>query len=121
MHIQVTTTLTPTAALADSHSFVLQESGERHELCKEIRANKESLIGICAKTQKFNGKGSEGNTKTRDCRLRSKHVQMHDPRVFGWGIHGLCCRMRYCYSGRRNFTCYDCKRVSIKAKMRSTV
>lgn len=40
-------------ALVDPHSFVLQESGERHELCKEIRANKESLIGICAKTQKF--------------------------------------------------------------------
>jgi ligand-binding sensor protein len=40
-------------ALVDPHSFVLQESGERHELCKAIRANKDSLIGICAKTQKF--------------------------------------------------------------------
>ena len=43
-------------ALVDPHSFVLQESGERHELCKAIRANKESLIGICAKTQKFMAK-----------------------------------------------------------------
>jgi len=40
-------------ALVDPHSFVLQESGERHELCKAIRANKDSLIEICARTQKF--------------------------------------------------------------------
>ena len=40
-------------ALVDPHSFVLQESGERHELCKLIRSNKETLISICAKTQKF--------------------------------------------------------------------
>lgn len=40
-------------ALVDPQSFVLQESGERHELCKAIRANKESLISICARTQKF--------------------------------------------------------------------
>jgi ligand-binding sensor protein len=40
-------------ALVDPHSFVLQESGERHELCKTIRANKETLISICAQTQKF--------------------------------------------------------------------
>jgi ligand-binding sensor protein len=43
-------------ALVDPHSFVLQESGERHELCKAIRANKESLIDICARTQKFMSK-----------------------------------------------------------------
>ena len=43
-------------ALVDTQSFVLQESGERHELCKAIRANKESLIGICARTQKFMSK-----------------------------------------------------------------
>jgi ligand-binding sensor protein len=43
-------------ALVDPQSFVLQESGERHELCKTIRANKESLIGICARTQKFMAK-----------------------------------------------------------------
>ena len=43
-------------ALVDPHSFVLQESGERHKLCKEIRAKKESLIGICARTQKFMAK-----------------------------------------------------------------
>ena len=43
-------------ALVDPQSFVLQESGERHELCKAIRANKESLIGICARTQKFMSK-----------------------------------------------------------------
>jgi len=40
-------------ALVDPQSYVLQESGERHELCKAIRANKESLISICARTQKF--------------------------------------------------------------------
>jgi ligand-binding sensor protein len=43
-------------ALVDPQSFVLQESGERHELCKAIRDNKESLIAICAKTQKFMSK-----------------------------------------------------------------
>ncbi len=43
-------------ALVDPQSFILQESGERHELCKAIRANKESLIDICAKTQKFMAK-----------------------------------------------------------------
>ena len=43
-------------ALVSPDSFVLQESGERHELCKAIRANKESLIGICARTQKFMSK-----------------------------------------------------------------
>jgi ligand-binding sensor protein len=43
-------------ALVDPQSFILQESGERHELCKTIRANKESLIGICARTQKFMAK-----------------------------------------------------------------
>ena len=43
-------------ALVDPHSFVIQESGERHELCKAIRANKDSLIGICAQTQKFMAK-----------------------------------------------------------------
>ena len=48
--------LTMPTALVDPQSFVLQESGERHELCKAIRANKESLIGICARTQKFMSK-----------------------------------------------------------------
>jgi len=43
-------------ALVDPHSFVLQESGERHDLCAAIRADKDSLIGICAKTQKFMSK-----------------------------------------------------------------
>ena len=43
-------------ALVDPQSFILQESGERHELCKAIRANKDSLIGICARTQKFMSK-----------------------------------------------------------------
>ncbi|MBW1780605.1 MAG: PocR ligand-binding domain-containing protein [Deltaproteobacteria bacterium] len=43
-------------ALVSPDSFVLQESGERHELCKAIRADKESLIGICARTQKFMSK-----------------------------------------------------------------
>ena len=43
-------------ALVDPQSFILQESGERHELCKAIRANKESLIDICARTQKFMAK-----------------------------------------------------------------
>jgi len=38
-------------ALVDPHSFILQDSGERHELCKAIRSNKQSLIEICAKTQ----------------------------------------------------------------------
>ena len=47
-------------ALVDPQSFILQESGERHELCKAIRANKESLIEICARTQKFmSGKARE--------------------------------------------------------------
>lgn len=46
-------------ALVDPQSFVLQESGERHELCKAIRANKESLINICARTQKFMKKEAE--------------------------------------------------------------
>jgi len=41
------------AALVDPHGFILQESGERHELCRAIRANKESLMEICAKTQRF--------------------------------------------------------------------
>lgn len=41
------------SALVDPHSFVLQESGERHPLCAAIRAKKDSLIGICAQTQKF--------------------------------------------------------------------
>ena len=48
--------LTMPTALVDPQSFVLQESGERHELCKAIRANKESLISICARTQKFMSK-----------------------------------------------------------------
>ncbi|MBW1732889.1 MAG: PocR ligand-binding domain-containing protein [Deltaproteobacteria bacterium] len=43
-------------ALVDTSSFVLQESGERHELCAAIRSKMESLIGICAKTQKFMAK-----------------------------------------------------------------
>ena len=50
-------------ALVDPHSFVLQESGERHELCKAIRANKESLIGICARTQKFMSKEAKETRK----------------------------------------------------------
>ena len=40
-------------ALVDTQSFLLQASGERHELCKAIRANKESMIDICSRTQKF--------------------------------------------------------------------
>jgi len=43
-------------ALVDPQSFVLQESGQRHELCKAIRAKKDSLIGICAQTQKYMAK-----------------------------------------------------------------
>jgi len=40
-------------ALVDPHSFVLQESGERHDLCSAIRARKDTLMSICAQTQKF--------------------------------------------------------------------
>ena len=40
-------------ALVDPQSYVFQESGERHELCRAIRANKELLMSICARTQKF--------------------------------------------------------------------
>ncbi|OPX36190.1 MAG: hypothetical protein B1H12_07545 [Desulfobacteraceae bacterium 4484_190.2] len=50
-------------ALVDPQSFVLQESGERHELCKAIRANKESLIDICARTQKFMSKEAKKTRK----------------------------------------------------------
>jgi ligand-binding sensor protein len=49
-------------ALVDPQSFVLQKSGERHELCKAIRANKEARINICTRTQQFMSK--EGK-KTR--------------------------------------------------------
>ena len=41
------------SALVDPQSFVLQESGERHPLCAAIRAKKDSILGICAQTQKF--------------------------------------------------------------------
>ena len=41
------------SALVDPASFVLQESGERHAICTAIRSNQESLIGICAQTQKL--------------------------------------------------------------------
>ena len=50
-------------ALVDPQSFVLQESGERHELCAAIRAKKESLIGICAKTQKFMAKEAKATKR----------------------------------------------------------
>jgi len=59
----LTEALNMPTALVDPQSFVLQESGERHELCKAIRANKESLIDICARTQKFMSKEARETRK----------------------------------------------------------
>ena len=41
------------AALLDPNNAILQSSGERNELCTEIRSRKESLPVICGQSQKF--------------------------------------------------------------------
>jgi ligand-binding sensor protein len=41
------------AALLDPNNVILQSSGERNELCTEIRSRKESLPVICGQSQKF--------------------------------------------------------------------
>jgi ligand-binding sensor protein len=41
------------AALLDQNNAILQSSGERNELCLEIRSRKESLPVICGQSQKF--------------------------------------------------------------------
>ena len=41
------------AALLDQNNAILQSSGERNELCTEIRSRKESLPVICGQSQKF--------------------------------------------------------------------
>jgi len=41
------------AALLDPNNVILQSSGERNELCTEIRSRKEALPVICGQSQKF--------------------------------------------------------------------
>jgi ligand-binding sensor protein len=41
------------AALLDQANVILQSSGERNELCTEIRSRKEALPVICGQSQKF--------------------------------------------------------------------
>lgn len=41
------------AALLDPNNAILQSSGERNELCTDIRSRKESLPVICGQSQKF--------------------------------------------------------------------
>jgi ligand-binding sensor protein len=41
------------AALLDPNNAILQSSGERNELCTEIRSRKEALPVICGQSQKF--------------------------------------------------------------------
>jgi ligand-binding sensor protein len=41
------------AALLDQNNAILQSSGERNELCTEIRSRKEALPVICGQSQKF--------------------------------------------------------------------
>ena len=41
------------SALLDSGNVILQSSGERNELCREIRSGKESKPAICGQSQQF--------------------------------------------------------------------
>lgn len=43
-------------ALLDSKNIILQASGERNELCREIRSRKKALPVICGQSQQFMAK-----------------------------------------------------------------